>query len=323
MVRTVACAWLALWLTGASSMAAAPSPTSPPAPPAKPFVLQAEKFRHYVDRFNRLDRETVVQHIPNAAAWDWMVRNVPLFECPDKDIEETYYFRWWTYRKHIKQTPDGFVITEFLPNVGWAGKHNTISCAAGHHLYEGRWLRDPRYLDDYSVFWFRKGGEPRRYSFWAGRRHLRPLPGQRQQGVRDRPAARPGPQLRGMGEGTPRPERPVLADRRPRRHGGLHRRQRLPGHDQQLHVRRRHGDSPDRGRARRSTTSCVQFSARRPTRLKQLRQTQTLGCQDAQFFKVLPRGEKRATWPMSARNTALRPGTSTCPDATIRSPGSN
>jgi len=30
--------------------------------------------------------------------------NVPLFECPDKDFERTYYFRWWTYRKHIKQT---------------------------------------------------------------------------------------------------------------------------------------------------------------------------------------------------------------------------
>jgi predicted GH43/DUF377 family glycosyl hydrolase len=162
MIRIVACAWLALWVTGASSLAAAP----PTPPPGKPFVLQAEKFRHYVERFNKLDRETVVQHVPNAAAWDWMVRNVPFFECPDKDIEETYYFRWWTYRKHIRETPDGFVITEFLPNVSWAGKHNTISCAAGHHLYEGRWIRDPRYLDDYSIFWFRKGGEPRRYSCW-------------------------------------------------------------------------------------------------------------------------------------------------------------
>ena len=28
-------------------------------------------------------------------------------------------------------------------------------------------LRDQRYLDDYAVFWFRKGGQPRRYSFWA------------------------------------------------------------------------------------------------------------------------------------------------------------
>ena len=51
--------------------------------------------------------------------------------------------------------------------MGWAGKHNTINCAAGHHLHEGRWLNDPKYLDDYALFWFRKGGSVRSYSFWA------------------------------------------------------------------------------------------------------------------------------------------------------------
>jgi len=135
--------------------------------PAAGAVLQPDGFRHYVESFNRLDRETVVNHIPNAAAWDWMARNVPLFECPDKDLEEIYYFRWWTYRKHITQTPDGFIVTEFLPPVPWGGKHNSIDCAAAHHFYEGRWLQDARCLDDYALFWFRKGGEPRKYSFWA------------------------------------------------------------------------------------------------------------------------------------------------------------
>lgn len=33
-------------------------------------------------------------------------------------------------------------------------------------LYDGRWLRDRHYLDDYSRFWFRGGGSPRRYSCW-------------------------------------------------------------------------------------------------------------------------------------------------------------
>jgi len=100
-------------------------------------------------------------------AAEFLADNVPLFDCPDRDIERTYYFRWWTYRKHIKMTPAGFIVDEFLPNVSWAGKYNSISCAAGHHIYEGRWLRDPRYLDDYSRFWFHGGGEPRRYSFWV------------------------------------------------------------------------------------------------------------------------------------------------------------
>ena len=135
--------------------------------PAGAGVLEAESFRHYVERFNAGDEELYVQHIPNEKAWDFLKGNIPLFECPDKDFERTYYFRWWTFRKHIKNTPDGFVITEFLPQVGWSGKHNTINCPAGHHFYEGRWLHDGRYLNDYAVFWFRKGGSVRSYSFWA------------------------------------------------------------------------------------------------------------------------------------------------------------
>ena len=132
-----------------------------------PLLLHAETFKHYVDSFNERDQELYVQAIPNGRAWRFLSANIPLFECPDPDLERTYYFRWWTYRKHIKETPEGFVITEFLPKVPWAGKYNTIDCAAGHHFYEGRWLRDPKYLDGYAAFWFRKGGEPQRYSCWA------------------------------------------------------------------------------------------------------------------------------------------------------------
>src|SRR5262249_10261551 len=94
--------------------------------------------------------------------------------CPDKVIEETYYFRWWTYRKHIHATPEGYVITEFLPTVPWAGKYNTINCAAGFHLEEGRWLHDPRDLDDYTRFWFRPdAGHRRQYSTWTAEAILR------------------------------------------------------------------------------------------------------------------------------------------------------
>ncbi len=132
-----------------------------------PAVLRPETFKPYIDSFNANDAELYPGYVSNAAAWSFLATNMPLFECPDKGIEQTYYFRWWTFRKHIKQTPDGFIITEFLPDVPWAGKDNSIDCAAGHHFYEGRWLADPKYLNDYAVFWFRKGGEPRRYSFWA------------------------------------------------------------------------------------------------------------------------------------------------------------
>ena len=129
------------------------------------LILSCSKLQKYVAQFNA-DDEELYANIPNKDAFSFLEKNIPLFECPNTDFERTYYFRWWTYRKHVKKTPDGYVITEFLPKVPWSGKHNTISCPAGHHFYEGRWLRNAQYLDDYSVFWLRKGGEPRRYSFW-------------------------------------------------------------------------------------------------------------------------------------------------------------
>jgi len=133
----------------------------------QPLVLQAESFRHHVERFNNEDEELYANAFPNAKAWEFLKANIPLFQCPDEDIQRTYYFRFWTYRKHLKRTPDGWVVTEFLPDVPWSGKYNTICCPAGHHFYEGRWLHDAKFLDDYAVFWFRKGGSPRLYSFWA------------------------------------------------------------------------------------------------------------------------------------------------------------
>ena len=123
---------------------------------AKP-LLDRESFRHYVDQFNRDDKEDVAGSIHNADAWSWMKSNIPFFACPDPDIELTYYYRWWAYRKHIESTPVGFVLTEFLKLVKHATTYNAISCAAGLHINEGRWLRDPRYLDDYIRFWLRGG----------------------------------------------------------------------------------------------------------------------------------------------------------------------
>jgi len=130
-------------------------------------VLNPEAFRPYVEAFNRNDVERKINYVDNESSWGWLRQNIPFFESSDKTLEEIYYFRWWTFRKHIKRTPDGFVVTEFLPDVPWAGKLNTVSCSAAHHFYEGRWLRDRQYLKDYAQFWFRKGGNPRLYSFWA------------------------------------------------------------------------------------------------------------------------------------------------------------
>ncbi len=130
-------------------------------------VLEWSQFAHYVDTFNLHDDELYSQAIPNSEAKLFLESNIPYFNCPNGEFEKTYYFRWWTFRKHLKQTPTGTVITEFLPNVSWAGKYNTINCPAGHHFYEGRWLQHEKYLEDYAYFWFRGGGSPQQYSFWA------------------------------------------------------------------------------------------------------------------------------------------------------------
>lgn len=130
-------------------------------------VLKWEEFSTYIQEFNRNDEELYVQYYPNNQAEEFLKGNIPYFNCPDQELEKTYYFRWWTFRKHIKITPAGFVITEFLPDVGHAGKYNTINCPAGHHFYEGRWLHNQTYLQSYANFWFKGGGSLRSYSFWA------------------------------------------------------------------------------------------------------------------------------------------------------------
>ncbi|GAB3398884.1 hypothetical protein GCM10027515_04580 [Schumannella luteola] len=96
----------------------------------------------------------------------WFSDNVPYFDAPDPEFLRTYYFRWVTYRNHLRKTQDGsYIVSEFLPNVSWATKDNAIAAGAGHHLYEGRWVRDPKYLDDYETFWF-SGVDQGPYSEW-------------------------------------------------------------------------------------------------------------------------------------------------------------
>jgi len=116
-------------------------------------VLTNAKLKTYVDYFNSIDTETVKNYITNANAYNWLADNVPLFECPDSAIEKIYYYRWWTFRKHLVKTPDGFVFTEFITNVAWAGEYNTVSSAIGHQINEGRWLHDPEYIRGYINFW--------------------------------------------------------------------------------------------------------------------------------------------------------------------------
>ena len=128
-------------------------------------VLSPESFQHYFKDFANDEREMLGTAPP--VPWDWFVANIPWLDIPDKEMERVYYFRWYAFQKHVCKSEDGYLISEFLDDVPWSGKHNMIDAAAGHHIREARWLRNPAYVEDYTRFWFGPEGEPRRYSFWA------------------------------------------------------------------------------------------------------------------------------------------------------------
>lgn len=129
-------------------------------------VLAPAGLERHVARFNAMEDEPVVNAVPNAQAAAWLTANIPRFECPDAEVEEIYHFRWWALRKHLRRAPDGsHVFTEFI------NRADPISSALGHHLMEGRWLRDASYHDSYVRWWLRSNeGRPQarlhHYSQW-------------------------------------------------------------------------------------------------------------------------------------------------------------
>lgn len=145
-------------LAGTRAAAAASGPLA---------LLDYRRFEHHVDRFNAMEPERPLNLIPNAQAWDWVTRNVPAFECPDPQVEEIYWYRWWSFRKALVRTPEGRISAmEFYGRA-------PVSSAVGHHVMEGRWLRDRSIVDDLLLYWLRGGrdGSPAKdtlkYSGWT------------------------------------------------------------------------------------------------------------------------------------------------------------
>ena len=257
----------------------------------RPLVLKADDFRHYVDSFNENDNELYAQHIPNAAAWTSSRDNIPLLDCPDKELEEIYYFRWWTFRK-AHQADARRLRHHRVPAAGRLGRQ------AQHDQLRRRPSPVRRPLAERSAVSRRlldllvpQGRQPPQLQFLGRRRDL---------GAHRSPATTVSPRTccptwsrtTRRGKATSRPQRPVLADRRPRRHGGL---------DQRA--------APEAATAPRSTATCTATrwpSPRSPSASgrqdvaervpRQGRRAQAVAQEklwdpEAQFFKVLPRGE--------------------------------
>jgi len=122
-----------------------------------PIKALADRFAADEKAFYALDsepRKAPEPDISNQDAAQWMERNIPLFDCPDEDFREIYYFRWWSLRKHLKRTPVGWGMTEFLVPRSYADRYNLIACAIGHHVMETRWLRDTTYLHQILRTWY-------------------------------------------------------------------------------------------------------------------------------------------------------------------------
>lgn len=103
--------------------------------------------------------------------WDWYAQRVPLFESPERSIDSTYYYRWELVTRHLTYGDPltGYTFTEFIDRPFWSGAYGAISCPLGHQLYEVRWLKDWRIVDDFTRYWFHApGAQPRSYSNWFG-----------------------------------------------------------------------------------------------------------------------------------------------------------
>ena len=99
-------------------------------------VLHPDDYLHYVNQFAADEREATGQQ--PADQWPWIAANAPLFNSSNKQFEEMYYFRWYSFEKHVEETADhGYLITEWLhrpdlPNNG------VLPDAAPFHLGQSR-----------------------------------------------------------------------------------------------------------------------------------------------------------------------------------------
>ena len=140
--------------------------------PGQAALLHPATYAHYVSMFEQQEQaatgkiyngEPATAGQPAEAAWPWMQREIPLFDSSDKEFEEMYYFRWYAWKKHLVHTPQGWLVTEWLPKPEMAD-FGALPDAAPFHLGEARWLRDRTIAQDTARFWFQPGVDIRKYS---------------------------------------------------------------------------------------------------------------------------------------------------------------
>ncbi len=96
----------------------------------------------------------------------WYIANIPFLEIDDPALQRTYYYRWQVYRSHIRDLgTHGTDVTEFLPPVPWSRHpYEDLNDSSSFHILEGRWLRDPRYVEGLIQHLYIDGGNDRHFS---------------------------------------------------------------------------------------------------------------------------------------------------------------
>ncbi len=112
-----------------------------------------------------LDAHAIVQARFGGDA-PWYEGNIPLFESSDPLLDQIYYYRWKLFRAHQRDLgARGYITTEFLDDVPWQrAPYASLNDATAMHIYEGRWLRDRRYTNDYIDDMYSGGGNDRHFS---------------------------------------------------------------------------------------------------------------------------------------------------------------
>jgi hypothetical protein len=81
----------------------------------------------------------------------WYKKNIPFFNCSDTTLQNVYYYRWQLDKAHLRNVGKlGYIVTEFLNDMSWdRNPYSSITSASTFHIYEGRWLKNRRYINDY------------------------------------------------------------------------------------------------------------------------------------------------------------------------------
>lgn len=99
---------------------------------------------------------------------DWIAANAPLLNVPEERIQKVFYFRWENLRRNLFRCNGHWAFREFNVHDG------VVSAAAGHHVYEARWLANCEWVQDYLKLFYTVKNRPEeidqkglyRYTSW-------------------------------------------------------------------------------------------------------------------------------------------------------------